>query len=201
MKGKKMNRRILDTLMAAGGLVIAGVLVVAGFLGLWGHRFANENVKSQLVAQQVYFPAKGSPELADPKIAPYLSRYAGQQMTTGAQAKAYADHFIAVHLSEMPYGGVYSKISAAAMAAKPGSADATKLTALKTSSFQGTTLRGLLLEAYAFATIGQIMLIGAIASFILAAMMAVLVAFGFAHAARTSEDARVLAPKAVPAAS
>jgi hypothetical protein len=48
---------------------------------------------------------------------PYLKQYAGQQMLTGQQAEAYADHFIAVHLSEMPYGGVYSKISTAALAA------------------------------------------------------------------------------------
>ena len=129
---------------------------------------------------------------------PTVSQYAGQQLLTGPQAKAYADDFIAVHLSEMPYRGVYSKVSAAAIAAKPGSADATKLAALKTTSFQGTTLRGLLLEAYAFSKIGQIMLIGAIASFILAAMMAALVGLGFAHAASTSEEERLLAPKVVP---
>ena len=37
------------------------------------------------------------------------------------------------------------------------------------TSFRGTTLRGLLLEAYAFSEIGVIMLWGAIASFLLAA--------------------------------
>lgn len=48
---------------------------------------------------------------------PYLLQYAGQQMTTVAQApEAYANHFIAVHLSEMPYGGVYATASAAASA-------------------------------------------------------------------------------------
>jgi hypothetical protein len=103
----------------------------------------------------------------------------------------YADNFIAVHLSEMPYGGVYAKISAAAMAAKPGSAAATKLSALEQTSFQGTTLRGLLLEAYAFSKIGQVMLWGAIASFIMAALMAVLVSLGIWHAARTPEELRL----------
>ena len=47
---------------------------------------------------------------------PSVSQYAGQQLLTGKQAKVYANDFIAVHLSEMPYGGVYSKISAAALA-------------------------------------------------------------------------------------
>jgi hypothetical protein len=198
---------VFDTLTSIGGLVVVAVLLVAGGLLVAGHGFVNSNVRSQLAQQQIYFPpaaafahAKAGTEIT-PAMIPSVSQYAGKQLLTGAQAKAYADHFIAVHLSEMPYGGVYAKISAAAMAAKPGTAQATKLAALKTTSFQGTTLRGLLLEAYAFSKIGQIMLIGAIASFILAAAMAVLVALGLRHAARTPQDARLLAPKAVPAAS
>jgi hypothetical protein len=202
-----MSRKVFDKLTSIGGVVAVVALLVAGALLTVGHGFVNSSVRSQLAQQQIYFPppaafqhAKAGTEIT-PSMIPSVSQYAGQQLLTGPQAKAYADHFIAAHLSGMPYGGVYSKISAAAMAAKPGSAAATKLDALKTASFQGTTLRGLLLEAYAFATIGQIMLIGAIAAFALAAVMALLVALGFAHAARTSEDARVLAPKAAPAAS
>jgi len=123
---------------------------------------------------------------------PSVSQYAGQQLLTGSQAEAYADHFIAIHLSELPYGGVYSKISAAAIASPKN----TTLKGLEQTSFQGTTLRGLLLEAYAFSTIGLIMLWGAIASFVMAVLMLALVGFGFAHARRTAPDDRVLAPKA-----
>ena len=123
---------------------------------------------------------------------PSVSQYAGQQLLTGPQAKAYADHFIAVHLSELPYGGVYSKISAAALA-NPTNA---KLKALEQTSFQGTTLRGLLLEAYAFSTIGQVMFWGAIASFCLALIMAILVGLGFWHARRTPTEAEMLQTKA-----
>lgn len=64
------------------------------------------------------------------------------------------------------------------------------------ASFQGTTLRGLLLEAYAFSEIGLIMLWGAIASFVLAALMLGLVALGFAHARSTAPEKRMLAPRA-----
>src|ERR1019366_6999125 len=113
-----------------------------------------------------------------PSMIPSVSQYAGQQLLTGSQAEAYADHFIAVHLSEMPFGGVYAKISSAALTAPTN----TSLKTLEQTSFQGTTLRGLLLEAYAFSKIGQSMLWGAIASFILAAFMFALVAFGFQHA-------------------
>ncbi|HEY3772961.1 MAG TPA: hypothetical protein VGL69_08215 [Solirubrobacteraceae bacterium] len=157
----------------------------------------DSNVHNQLARQQIFFPSKTA--FAHPKpgteitpsMIPTVSKYAGQQLLGGKQAEVYADNFIAVHLSEMPYGGVYAKISAAAMAAKPGSAAATKLSALEQTSFQGTTLRGLLLEAYAFSKIGQVMLWGAIASFIMAALMAVLVSLGIWHAARTPEELRL----------
>src|SRR5262245_38752606 len=99
-----VNRKTFDVLMATAGLVVAAVLVVAGSLLVWGHQFAASNVRSQLVAQKIYFPAKGNAELADPKVGPHLNRNAGQQLTNGAQAKAYADHFIAVHLQKIGGG-------------------------------------------------------------------------------------------------
>jgi len=126
---------------------------------------------------------------------PSVSKYAGQQLLTGPQAEAYADHFIAIHLSEMPYGGVYSKISTAARAEPTN----TKLGELETTSFQGTTLRGLLLEAYGFSKIGTIMLIGSIASFILALVMLGFVGLGLRHAQRTPEEEELLVTKHSPA--
>jgi hypothetical protein len=92
----------------------------------------------------------------------------------------------------MPYGGVYSKISAAAQKNKTSVA----LKTLEQTSFQGTTLRGLLLEAYGFSVIGTVMLFGAIAAFILAAIMSVLVGLGVWHARRTEAEEQVLVPKA-----
>ena len=65
-----------------------------------------------------------------------------------------ADNFIAVHLSALPCGGVYSKLSTASRA----NPKRTQLAALEQTSFQGTTLRGPLLEAYAFSEIGVVML-------------------------------------------
>jgi hypothetical protein len=120
-------------------------------------------------------------------------------LTTGAQAEAYADHFIAVHLSEMPLGGVYSKVSAASRANPTNKA----LAAEVTTSFQGTTLRGLLLEAYGFSEFALIAFWAGIAAFALAAVMAFLVAFGFWHARRTPESAELVVhtDTAVPAAA
>jgi hypothetical protein len=199
-----MSRKVFDVLTSTGGLIGVVVLLVAGGLLTWGHSFVNSNVRDQLARQEISFPAKAAFAHAKPgteitpAMIPSVSQYAGQQLLTGQQAEAYADHFIAIHLSEMPFGGIYSKISAAAIA-KPTD---TTLAALKTTSFQGTTLRGLLLEAYAFSKIGQVMLWGAIASFVLAALMLLLVGLGFQHARSTAPEKRMLVPKAtaVPAA-
>ena len=202
-----MSRKVFDIITSAGGVAVVVALVVAGGLLTWGHSFVNTNVHNQLAQQQIYFPPKAAfdhPKAGTeitPSMIPSVSKYAGQQLLTGEQAKTYADDFIAVHLSEMPYGGVYAKLSTAARAATPGSAAATKLTAVEQTSFQGTTLRGLLLEAYAFSEIGVVMLWGAIASFALAAIMAVLVGLGIWHARRTTEEERMFATKPAPAAS
>jgi hypothetical protein len=198
-----MSRKVFDKLVSASGVVVVIGLLVAGGLLTWGHSFVNTNVHNQLAKQQITFPPKAAFDNAKPgteitpSMIPSVSQYAGQQLLTGEQAKAYADNFIAVHLSEMPYGGVYSKVSAASMADPTN----TKLQTLKQTTFQGTTLRGLLLEAYAFSEMGTIMMWGAIASFALAAVLSVLVAFGFRHAARTPEEVRLLAPKPAPAAA
>ncbi|HZD65144.1 MAG TPA: hypothetical protein VE152_03505 [Acidimicrobiales bacterium] len=183
-----MRRKVFDMLASAGAAVLVAALVVAGSLLMWGASFTSSSVRTQLTEQQITFPAKGSPELANPRIGPYLDQYAGQRLTTGPQAKAYADHYIAVHLSEMPYGGVYSTISKAARA-NPGNA---RLTALEQTSFQGTTLRGLLLEAYAFWTFGQIAFWAGIASFVLAGVMAILAGLGVRHARRTPTEVELL---------
>jgi hypothetical protein len=177
-----MRRKTFDLIVASAGVVLAVVLFVAGGLLLWGHDFANSNVHQQLAQQQITFPAKGSSELASPKIGPYLDRYAGQALVNGPQAKAYADHFIAVHLSEMPYNGVYSEVSAASLAA-PNNAI---LAAEVQTVFRGTTLRGLLLEAYAFWEMGQIALMAAICSFVLGGIMLILSGLGFWHLRQVS---------------
>ncbi|WP_131736619.1 hypothetical protein [Actinomadura roseirufa] len=183
-----MNRRTFDALLAGAGLVVAVVLIVAGALAMWGHQFATDSVRDQLAAQKIYFPAKGSPELASKEVGPHLDQYAGQQLTTGPQAKAYADHYIAVHLKEMSGGQTYSQLSAKAMA-EPNNA---ALAAQVNTVFKGTTLRGMLLNAYAFWEMGRIALIAAYTAFAGAAIMLILSALGLRHLRRTAPAAEVL---------
>ncbi len=114
-----MRRRTFDALATVGGLILTAILIVAGVLLVWGHSYANNQVSSQLSAQKIVFPTTSNPEFkALPKAdAAAMGKYAGQLMTTGAQAETYANHFIGYHLSLIAGGKTYSQLSAAAMAA------------------------------------------------------------------------------------
>ena len=134
---------------------------------------------NQLAAQQIFFPAKNSPATAGAEFAP-MRKYAGQQLTTGAQAETYADHFIAVHLKEIGGGKTYAQLSSQAQA-DPSN---TKLADTVETMFKGETLRGLLLNAYAFGTMGTIAGIAALAAFVAAALMLLLGGLGLWHSRR-----------------
>ena len=179
-----MNRKKLDRLLAAGGLVVAALLVAAGALLTWAHVFVDNQVRSELASQKIYFPPKGSDALASAEIGPYLNKYAGQQLLTGAQAKAYADHFIGVHIKEIGGGQTYAQLSAKSQA-NPSDQ---KLAQTVQTVFRGETLRGLLLNAYAFSTMGYIAFIASIVSFIGAGVMGLLSVLGFMHARSVQEQ-------------
>jgi len=177
-----MRRRTFDVLVSVAGLVLALVLAAAGGLLLWGNSFVNNQVSTQLSAQKIVFPTKTNAEFKalPPADQAAMGQYAGQLMTTGAQAHVYADNFIAFHLSKM--GGTYSQLSAKSMAQPANTALAT----LVNTVFKGTTLRGMLLNAYAFWQMGQIALVAAIVSFIGAGLLLILTILGFIHARITA---------------
>jgi hypothetical protein len=193
-----MRRKVFDVLASAGGVLAVIVLVVAGALLMVGYNFANSNVHSQLAEQQITFPAAAAfaHPVAGSEITPSMvgtvSKYAGQPLVTGQQAEVYANDFIAVHLQEIGGGLTYSQLSAKAMALPKGSVAYTTAEAKVQTVFQGTTLRGLLLEAYAFGTFATIALIAAIAAFVLAGLMAILVCLGLLHSRRVSESTEML---------
>jgi hypothetical protein len=183
-----MKRKTFDAMFASFGVAVAVLLIVAGGLLTWGHSFVTHQVKTQLAAEKIFFPAKGSAALAPKAIGPYLNKYAGEQMLTGQQAEVWADHFIAVHLQAIGGGKTYSQLSAEAIA-QPNNA---KLAAQVATVFKGETLRGLLLNAYAFGKMGTIAGIAAVVAFAGAALMLLLSALGLAHRSRTPEDAAIL---------
>jgi hypothetical protein len=186
-----MRRRTFDVLMSTAGAVLTAGLIIAGAVAFWGYSFANNNVRQQLAAQRIYFPEKGSEALKPPEIGRYLNKYAGQKLVTGEQARVYADHYIAVHLKAVADGKTYADVSALARA-NPTDA---KLQGQVQTLFRGETLRGMLLNAYAFWKIGQLALIGSIVSFSISGVMLVLTILGFWHARRVSPAEELLAPK------
>jgi hypothetical protein len=183
-----MKRRTFDILVATAGLFLAVTLIASGGLLTWAHNFVGNEVHTQLAAQQIFFPPNNSPAIKAPEFAA-MRQYAGLQLTTGAQAETYADHFIANHLIEIGGGKTYAQVSAESVAS-PGNA---KLAATAATLFKGETLRGLLLNAYAFATMGMIAGLAAIAAFIAAAVMLILGGLGLMHARRISPEKEILA--------
>jgi hypothetical protein len=183
-------RATLDRLISWTGLLLAAVLLVAGGLLTWASAFVAQNVHDQLVAQHITMPPAAALTTQDMKDA--LAQYSGQPMETGAQAKAYADHFILAHLNTEANGKSYAQISSdylAALKAAPN-ADATKqLGDLRQNLFMGSTLRGLLLYGYAFATIGTIAGYAAIGAYLGAALFALLGLLGLRHARTTTGGA------------
>lgn len=189
-----MQRKTFDRLISSIGLLLVAILVVAGALLTWAHNFVHNEVHKQLSQQQIFFPAKGSSAIAAPEFAA-MKKYAGQQLTTGAQAETYADHFIANHLKEIGGGKTYAQLSTEAQADPTN----TKLAATVETVFKGETLRGLLLNAYAFDTMGNIAGIAAIAAFIAAAVMLVLSGLGLWHSGRVKPTDTIFAGRPVNA--
>src|SRR5215471_19578769 len=167
--GIEMRRRTFDALATMAGLVLAVVLAIGGGLLLWGHSVISNDVHTQLAAQKIVFPPANSATIKELPAAnaAAMSQYGGQLMTTGAQAQTYADHFIAVHLSKIGGGKTYAQLSAASLAAPNNAALAGQVQAI----FRGETLRSMLLNAYGFWKMGQIMFVGAIVAFVAAGVL------------------------------
>lgn len=107
---------------------------------------------------------------------------------------------IGVHVLGIADGRTYSEVSgewtAATKATPVDDAQVAALGQARTALFMGETLRGMLLNAYAFWTLGTIAIVAAWVSWTAAALLLVLALLGFAHAGSTPETAAVFEPKA-----
>ena len=181
-----MKRKTFDKIVTFIGAGLTVFLFVVAGLVNWGASFASESVTSQLEAQEITMPeATGNAdEPAD--VTEYFKSHGGKLMTTGKDAQMYADHFIAFHMAHMP---TYNEATALARSASPekkAAADATVETV-----FKGNMLRGTLLTAYAFGTLGQLAGYGAIAALAAAILMLLLTIAGLIHLRRTPIDAMI----------
>jgi hypothetical protein len=186
-----MRRFSSRTLLATVSAALAVVLLIVGGLLLWGSAYVHNTVQGQLAAQQITFPPasafahpKAGGEIT-PNMIPSVSQYAGQQLLTGQQAEAYADHFIAQHITDMSGGKTYSQLSAASQA-QPSN---TQLSGLVATVFKGETLRSMLLNAYGWWKVSQITYIISLAAFGLGTVAGLGSVFLFAFGRRNRGDA------------
>jgi hypothetical protein len=189
-----LKRRTIDSVLIGFGVVALAVFAVAGGLLTWGHGFSSDYVARELGSQHISFPAA---DALTTEGRADLAKWGGHSVDTGAEAQAYAS-YINGHLQKIGGGSTFAELKApldAATAAAKAAVDsgqpaatvtdlqaqAAKITGQRASMFQGETLRGLLLSAYAWSTVGTIAGIAAIGAFIAAGLMLVLVALGLVH--------------------
>jgi hypothetical protein len=194
-----MRRTTFDKLLGWAGTSLGIILLAVGGLLLWGSAYVHNTVQGQLAAQQIYFPpasafahAKAGTEIT-PSMIPSVSQYAGQQLLTGQQAEAYADHFIAVHIADMSGGKTYAQLSTQALA-QPNN---TKLAGLVDTVFKGETLRSMLLNAYGWWKVSQLTYIVSLVMFGLGAVSFLGGVFGFARIRRERSGAVLFAPPVI----
>jgi hypothetical protein len=197
-----LTRRGIDKVLIGFGVLATLVFVVAGALLLWGANFADDYVHDELTAQRITFPPE---EALVEEGRDDLVKYADQSLDTGKEAEAYAS-FIDGHLANTgaQYAEpgaeplTYAELGGPERAARAAVAEATEggaseaeiaelqaqadqISADRNTLFKGETLRGLLLSAYAWSTVGRIAGYAAIAAFVAAALMAILVVMGVVH--------------------
>jgi hypothetical protein len=197
-----LTRRGIDRILIAIGILATLVFVVAGALLLWGNQFSADYVNDELTSQRITFPPE---EALIEEGRDDLVEFAGEDLTTGKQAEAYAS-YIDGHLQETAGGLTYAELGGVQREARAAVTEATEAGApqeeidalqaeldtvngQRDTLFRGETLRGLLLSAYAWSTVGSIAGYAAIGAFVAAALMAVLVVLGIGHYRKTTHPA------------
>ena len=189
-----LKRRTIDSVLIGFGAVACVAFAVAGFLLSWGNSFASDYVGDELASQNITFP---SAEALTEDGRTDLLEFAGEKLDTGEEAEAYAS-YIDGHLEGIADGATYADLGAVERAANAEvaaakeagesqetidelSAKAAGISGQRNTLFKGETLRGLLLSAYAWSTVGEIAGYAAIGAFVAAGVMAVLVVLGMFH--------------------
>ena len=189
-----MKRRTLDKIISIVSLGFAALLLLFAGLLNWGASFASDNVASQLAMQNISFPAVESLPTATQG---QLSKWAEQKVVTGEMARDYSDLYILEHMNASATAvtgkpATYSEVSGVYMGlVRGGSTDVEKIKQygdLRETLFMGNTLRGMLLQAYAFGTMGMIAGYAAMASLGGAILFLILGIAAVLHRRNTSEE-------------
>jgi hypothetical protein len=144
--------------------------------------------------QNISFPAVESLPAATKE---QLTKWADQKVMTGEMARDYSDLYILEHMKAsstavMGKPATYSEVSGVYMGlVRGGSTDVEKIKQygdLRETLFMGNTLRGMLLQAYAFGTMGIIAGYAALASLVGALLFFVLGIAAVLHRRNTSDE-------------
>ena len=182
-----MKRKTFDKIVTVIGAGLTVFLFIITGLVNWGASFASDSVADQLKQQSITMPGASQIDPKAPADAKaYAAKREGELMSTGKDAQIYAEYYIGYHLSFDP---TYAEASAAAMKATGEDKIAKEATMEKV--FRGEMLRGTLLTAYAFGTLGDLAGIGAIAALLGALLMLVLTIAGAIHLRRTPDSATI----------
>ena len=161
---KTVVYRVLSQVL---GVILLAVGVFALVAGLYAHSYVSDQLSQEKITMPAQAAYKTLPQASQDALAPY----AGQPMTTGDQAQAFANHYIWEHMNnactavkdangnavpsvpadKCNYSGLGSVVSATTDPAQKAA-----YTAVRNTLFQGDTLRTSLLTAYAFWLIGTI---------------------------------------------
>ena len=173
------------TPIAAGA---AAAMVALGIVSIVGGTYDHSVVRNQLAPQKIFFPK--------PATSPALKPYAGQQVLTGAQARAYANDQLQPDMNKIAGGKTYSQISEEWIA---GGMKDPKLAAQRQTLFMGTTLKGLLLNAWGWAQIGSIAILAGIILIVVGAILFLLPVLNWLLNIRpATEKVKARAPKVTP---
>ena len=166
-----MNKAVRWRIVTLQSILVVVFAAAAGFLFYEGN-FVTDMIKTQLVAQQISFPGtdqiKAGGALDPAKFPQEIRDQAGKPLTDGNLDRIYANDFIGEHLQGVAGGLTYatigSKISAvnAQLANTPKTdpnyatlqSQVATLNGQRDTLFKGETLRGMLLNAYGWWTIG-----------------------------------------------
>jgi hypothetical protein len=189
---KRLSAAMWSRVLLLWLILAMGALAAGGGAFLLG-RFIQDNIRTELTNQQITFPEAANASEEELAI-PGLAENAGQQVTTGNQARIYSE-FIALHMRESAEeagypGAVYAtlggiqrglraEVAAAteandAAALETAQAALTTVTNLRTSMLTGSNLRGNLLAAYGWDNVATGIIAGAVVFLVLAVIFLVL---------------------------
>ena len=104
------TRRILEW----GGVVAGAILIAFGAVALYMGVDGRSTVRDSLKQEQIYFG-----DASDPAVAKYADQWAGEQVLTGTQARAFAK-VMRMHALESSENLTYAQMGRFQSAANPG---------------------------------------------------------------------------------